>query len=402
MVLVFIFFALGCSGKSSPDWDLATPEETDRRLASAAREHNVDSFVAVVFRSGAMETYSGPGNRVPPDEVYELASLTKTLLAMAILAEERQGRLACGEIAALAGPGPATVPAAIESPPTALELLLHRSGVFEIRSSEQLDPPRYIQLFPPDATREYCNWNYAQLARWAVARSGEPGLDAFLWRALDLPPSALTISRQSSVPEGAAGARMAAPDLAGVLQRLLTPEGEHLFEQVRATGKPASLRVSNDPENPSDHTAYPVLFQTGKDVDSVAFLLVCEPLGWGCLLLGRGAFDSAFVEKAMGHLLQTRFPRARLVREAEPVYPDHQIEGSYVRWGGRERVGIGLDQTSGVLNLRTGGAGSTIPLERLSGNRFRVGPEGATGPAAPILSPYDPSLVRVVGDRPAQ
>ncbi len=75
-------------------------EATDRLVAAAMREHHIPGLSLAVLRSGqsALEAGYGMANlelraSATPDTVYEIASVTKTFTAMAVLLLIEQGRL---------------------------------------------------------------------------------------------------------------------------------------------------------------------------------------------------------------------------------------------------------------------------------------------------------------------
>jgi CubicO group peptidase (beta-lactamase class C family) len=142
---------------------------------------------AVVGPEGVRETRTAGDAR--PDSLFALASLTKPLVALAVLVAVEEGALGLDEPAGRHLPAYASGPRAAV---TTRHLLAHASGLPE--SGPRGVPPLEVELVrPPEIRRTYSNEGYAVLGELLTAATGighaayvhqavfEPlGMDAFL------------------------------------------------------------------------------------------------------------------------------------------------------------------------------------------------------------------------------
>ena len=195
----------------------------------------------VIAASGIGEQQSPSGPPVTPDSVFRIASMTKSVTALAILKLRDTGRLALDEpvskyVPAMAGVQPPTT----DSPAiTIRHLLTHGAGFPEDNpwGDRQLDVSVETMegwleedvpfSTPPGTHYEYSNYGFALLGRVVAAASGTSyrsyvdeqilrplGLNASYWDSRDVPARQLAqgyrpgahLEREDPLPDGAFGA----------------------------------------------------------------------------------------------------------------------------------------------------------------------------------------------------
>lgn len=169
--------------------------EIDAALAAFAEEQQIPGLVAGIVQGGRLVHVTPLGfadievaRKVGPDTAFRIASMTKNMTALAILALRDQGRLALDAPLGEYVPQFASVPAVTsDSPPVSLRhLLTHTAGfvtddpwgdrVLGMTPTELDALIATGQLFarPPGLGFEYSNLGYALLGRVLTNVSGEP------------------------------------------------------------------------------------------------------------------------------------------------------------------------------------------------------------------------------------
>ena len=178
--------------------------EIDTALAAFAEEQQIPGLVAGIVQDGrlvhvvplGLADIEG-GRKVGPDTAFRIASMTKNMTALGILALRDQGRLALDAPLGEYVPQFAAVPAATsDSPPVSLRhLLTHTAGFVtddpwgdRVLGMTPVELDALIatgRLFarPPGLAFEYSNLGYALLGRVLTNVSGEP-YQAFIERTI--------------------------------------------------------------------------------------------------------------------------------------------------------------------------------------------------------------------------
>ncbi len=178
--------------------------EIDTALAAFAEEHEIPGLVAGIVQDGRLAHVTPlgladieGGRKVGPDTAFRIASMTKNMTALAILALRDRGLLALDAPLGEYLPQFASVPAATsDSPPVSLRhLLTHTAGfvtddpwgdrVLGMTPAELDSLIATGALFarPPGLAFEYSNLGYALLGRVLTNVSGEP-YQAFIRRTI--------------------------------------------------------------------------------------------------------------------------------------------------------------------------------------------------------------------------
>ena len=178
--------------------------EIDTALAAFAEEHEIPGLVAGIVQDGRLAHVTPlgladieGGRKVGPDTAFRIASMTKNMTALAILALRDRGLLALDAPLGEYLPQFASVPAATsDSPPVSLRhLLTHTAGfvtddpwgdrVLGMTPAELDSLIATGALFarPPGLAFEYSNLGYALLSRVLTNVSGEP-YQAFIRRTI--------------------------------------------------------------------------------------------------------------------------------------------------------------------------------------------------------------------------
>lgn len=178
--------------------------EIDAALAAFAEEQQIPGLVAGIVQDGRLVHVKPLGladiegaRKVGPDTAFRIASMTKNMTALAVLALRDRGRLALDVPLSEYLPQFASVPAATsDSPPVSLRhLLTHTAGfvtddpwgdrVLGMTPAELDALIATGRLFarPPGLAFEYSNLGYALLGRVLTNVSGEP-YQAFIRRTI--------------------------------------------------------------------------------------------------------------------------------------------------------------------------------------------------------------------------
>ncbi|MDP3158601.1 MAG: serine hydrolase domain-containing protein [Reyranella sp.] len=178
--------------------------EIDRALAAFAQEQQIPGLVAGIVQDGRLVHVTPLGladieaaRQVGPDTVFRIASMTKNMTALAILALRDRGRLALDAPLREYLPQFASVPPATgDSPEVSLRhLLTHTAGfvtddpwgdrVLGMTPAEldALIATGCLFARPPGLAFEYSNLGYALLGRVLTNVSGEP-YQAFIRRTI--------------------------------------------------------------------------------------------------------------------------------------------------------------------------------------------------------------------------
>ena len=185
--------------------------EIDAALAAFAQEQQIPGLAAGIVQDGRLVHATTVGladiegaREVGPDTAFRIASMTKNMTALAILALRDQGRLALdAPLSQYVPQFAAVVPATSDSPPVSLRhLLTHVAGfvtddpwgdrVLGMTPAELDVLIASGKLFarPPGLAFEYSNLGYALLGRVLTNVSGEP-YQSFIRRTI-LKPLGMT------------------------------------------------------------------------------------------------------------------------------------------------------------------------------------------------------------------
>lgn len=348
--------------------------DIDAACAAFAQEHNVPGLAAGIVQDGQLGHVTALGladieasRKVGPDTAFRIASMTKNMTALAILALRDQGRLALDAPLATYVPQFAKVaPATRDSPPVSpRHLLSHLAGFVtddpwgdRVLGMAPAELDRLIAtgtLFarPPGLAFEYSNLGYALLGRVLTNVSGEP-YQAFIARTF-LKPLGMTRTtfdapeaargdyawpyrfddgqwaRERIEPDGEVGAMgglaTTVPDYARYVAFLLgawpardDPEtGPVRRSSVREMGLFHAPPVPPDPERPAPPSAY------GYGLTNTADPLIGRLLHHAGGLPGYGSHVLMMIDHGVGIMAfgnRTYAPMSRLTeRLAQLVHP---------------------------------------------------------------------------------